>query len=86
MLENSFGLSFFLKTPKNKSSIRYIYLRVTVDGKPKETSTKRTWDIQRWDPKTERATGNKEDARSLNHFLDAMASRINQFKMDLIYN
>lgn len=29
---------------------------------------------------------NKEDARALNHFLDAMASRINQFKMDLIYN
>ena len=86
MLESSFGLCFFLKTPKNKSNIRYIYLRVTVDGIPKETSTKRTWDIQRWDQKTERATGNKEDARTLNHFLDALTTRINQFKMDLIYN
>lgn len=86
MLESSFGLCFFLKTTKNKSNIRYIYLRVTVDGIPKETSTKRTWDIQRWDQKTERATGNKEDARTLNHFLDALTTRINQFKMDLIYN
>ncbi|MEM0576906.1 site-specific integrase [Flavobacterium polysaccharolyticum] len=86
MLESSFGLCFFLKTPKNKSSIRYIYLRVTVDGLPKETSTKRKWDIQRWDQKTERATGNKEDARALNLFLDAITTRINQFKMDLIYN
>jgi hypothetical protein len=86
MLESSFGLCFFLKTPKNKSSIRYIYLRVTVDGVPKETSTKRKWDIQRWDQKTERATGNKEDARAINHFLDAITTRINQFKMDLMYN
>ncbi|MES2239398.1 MAG: site-specific integrase [Bacteroidota bacterium] len=86
MLESSFGLCFFLKTPKNKSRIRYIYLRVTVDGLPKETSTKRKWDIQRWDQKTERATGNKEDARALNLFLDAITTRINQFKMDLIYN
>lgn len=86
MLESSFGLCFFLKTPKNKSNIRYIYLRVTVDGIPKETSTKRKWEIQRWDQKTERATGNKEDARALNHFLDAIMTRINQFKMDLMYN
>ena len=86
MLESSFGLCFFLKTPKNKSNIRYIYLRITVDGIPKETSTKRKWEIQRWDQKTERATGNKEDARALNHFLDAITARINQFKMDLMYN
>jgi len=86
MLESSFGLCFFLKTPKNKSNIRYVYLRVTVDGIPKETSTKRKWDIRKWDQKTERATGNKEDARAINHFLDAISSRINQFKMDLIYN
>lgn len=85
MLETSFGLSFYMKTASKKTNIRYIYLRITVDGIRKETSTKRTWDIQRWDPKTERATGNKEDARTLNHFLDAMVTRINQYKMDLMY-
>lgn len=85
MLETSFGLSFYMKTASKKTNIRYIYLRITVDGTRKETSTKRTWDIQRWDPKTERAIGNKEDARTLNHFLDAMVTRINQHKMDLMY-
>ena len=85
MLETSFGLSFYMKTASKETNIRYIYLRVTVDGVRKETSTKRTWDIQRWDPKTERATGNKEDARTLNHFLDVMETKINQFKMDLMY-
>jgi integrase len=85
MLETSFGLSFFMKPPKKETDIRYIYLRITVDGLRKETSNKRTWDIKRWDTKTERAIGNKEDARTLNHFLDAMVTRINQFKMDLMY-
>ena len=85
MLETSFGMSFYMKTASKETNIRYIYLRITVDGVRRETSTKRTWDLSRWDPKIERATGNKEDARMLNHFLDAMVTRINQFKMDLIY-
>jgi integrase len=85
MLESSFGLNFFLKTPRNKSNIRYIHLRIIVDGIPKETSTKRKWDLTRWDTKTERAIGNKEDARTLNHFLDTMEMKINKFKTDLMY-
>lgn len=74
-----------MKPPKKETSIRYIYLRITVDGIRKETSTKRTWDVQRWDPKVERAIGNKEDARTLNHFLDALVTNINKYKMDLMY-
>lgn len=57
MLESSFGLTFFLKVPRKKSNLRYIYLRITVDGIPKETSTKRKWDTTRWDQKAERAIG-----------------------------
>ncbi|MCT2409298.1 hypothetical protein NZD88_17250 [Chryseobacterium antibioticum] len=58
MLENSYGLTFFLKTPKRKSDmIRYVYLRVTVDGIPKETSTKRKWNLKRWDQDAEWTIG-----------------------------
>jgi len=85
MLETSFGLSFFLKSSQKKSDTRFIYLRVTVDGVPKETSTKRKWEASRWDAKAERAAGNKEDARILNQFLDLMETKINQYKMDLMY-
>ena len=85
MLETSYGFNFFLKSSKKKSNVRYIYLRVTVDGVPKETSTKRKWDAERWDAKKERAIGNKEDARILNHFLDTMELGINKFRTDLIY-
>ncbi|RYJ44319.1 site-specific integrase [Flavobacterium beibuense] len=85
MLESSFGLSFFMKPQKKETSLRYIYLRITVDGIRKETSTKRTWDLQRWDAKRERAVGTKEDAKTLNHFLDTMEMKINKFKTDLMY-
>lgn len=86
MLETSFGLNFFLKTPRKPTNIRYIYLRITVDGIPKETSTKRKWDVQRWDQKAERAIGFKEDAKAINFFLDSLVTKINQVKMDLMYS
>jgi hypothetical protein len=40
MLENSFGLNFFLKTPRKKTNIRYIYLRITVEESQKKLRSK----------------------------------------------
>ncbi|SHL45311.1 site-specific integrase [Flavobacterium chilense] len=85
MIESSFGLTFFLKVPRKKSNLRYIYLRIIVDGIPKETSTKRRWDMNRWDQKAERAIGSKEDARIINFFLDAIETKINKYRNDLLY-
>ncbi|WP_034753162.1 hypothetical protein [Chryseobacterium daeguense] len=69
MLEKSYGLKIFLKSPKRKGDImRYVHVRVTVDGKPQDASTKRKWDVRRWDQSTERATGFKEDAKTLISF------------------
>lgn len=66
MLEKSFGITFFLKSPsKKKVTYRTIYLRVTVDGISKEISTMMRWELDRWNQKNERASGSKEDARSL---------------------
>jgi integrase len=86
MLENSFGLSFFLKTPRNAGNLRNIYLRITVDGIPKETSIKRKWEASRWDQKTERAIGTKEDAKALNFFLDSLLMKVNECKSELLYS
>lgn len=86
MLESSFGLVFFLKIPRNESKIRTIYLKITVDGIPKETSTKRKWDISRWDQKLERAVGTKEDAKSINMFLESLTLKINEYKTENMYN
>ena len=45
MLESSFGVNYFLKTPwKKDDQLRFVYLRITVDGISKEISTK-NWDL-----------------------------------------
>jgi integrase len=85
MLEKSFGLLFFLKPSKNKESgMRYVYVRITVDGVSKELSTKRLWDPKRWHAASGRAVGNKEDARGLNSYLDSMYSKVLQTKKRLM--
>ncbi|WP_125720987.1 site-specific integrase [Flavobacterium ustbae] len=86
MLENSFGMAFFLKTAHKGSKIRAVHLRITVDGITKETSTKRRWDFTRWDQKTERALGTKEDAKSLNYFLDSLTFKIHEIKTEIIHS
>lgn len=86
MLEQSYGLSYFLKSTNENKDIRYVYVRITVDGIPKETSTKRKWDLKRWDQKIERAVGTKEDAKSLNFFLESLTTKINNHKTELLNN
>jgi hypothetical protein len=66
--------------------LRLVYLRITVDGIPKEVSTKRKWDATRWNQQTEKATGNKEDAKSLNYFMESLATRISNYRTELINN
>ncbi|SFO23453.1 hypothetical protein SAMN05421741_12840, partial [Paenimyroides ummariense] len=48
MLEASYGLNFFLKTHHKGLDLRSVYLRITVDGIQRETSTKRKWEGSRW--------------------------------------
>lgn len=84
MLENSFGLLFILKTPRHESNIRTIYFRVTVNGIPKEASTRRQWDVERWSRQTQRAVGTKEDAKSLNFFLDSLTKKIHDIKTEML--
>jgi site-specific recombinase XerD len=85
MLEKSFGLLFYLKQSKNqKKGPLYIYLKITVDGKSVELSSKRKCDPTKWNSAGARAMGTKEDARELNYFLDALELQIFQAKRSLI--
>ena len=84
MLENSFGIIFFLKSSAKSTNERFIYLRITVNGVPKETSTKRKWNVNRWDQKSGRAAGNKEDAKALNLFLYSLEMKIRKFADQLL--
>ena len=64
MIPKSLGLLFYLKKPRGYAKgERPIYLRITVDGVPKEMSIQRSWDPVRWNPDTGRAAVNKASAR-----------------------
>lgn len=87
MLEKSLGILFYLKKPKNYTSGPMpIYLRITVDGIPKEISSKREWEIDRWNAGAQRAKGTKEDVKSLNAFLDALEMKVHEARRKLIEN
>ncbi|QEC74579.1 site-specific integrase [Mucilaginibacter ginsenosidivorax] len=81
MLEKSFGLMFFLKQPKNKEEDnRFVYLKITVDGKAVELSTKRRCEKSKWNVHAGRALGTKESTRELNQYLDSFERQVFQVK------
>jgi len=85
MLEKSFSLLFYLKKPKNYlKGIKPIYLRITVDGIPKEISTGRQCDPDRWNANTGRCNGTKEDAKLLNAFLDILQTKVYEVRRKLL--
>jgi len=85
MLEKSFSLLFYLKKPKNYlKGIMPIYLRITVDGIPKEISTGRQCDPDRWNANTSRCNGTKEDAKLLNAFLDILQTKVYEVRRKLL--
>lgn len=73
----NYSLLFYLKKPKNytKGPVP-VYMRITVDGAPKEISTGRSCEPFRWKAKANRASGTKEETRALNNHLDALVRKL----------
>ncbi|MES2808043.1 MAG: Arm DNA-binding domain-containing protein [Bacteroidota bacterium] len=87
MIEKSFGYFFFLKQTKNKcDDVRFIYLKITVNGKSNEISTKRKCEPSKWDARSGRVNGNKLTTKELNRFLNAFAMQVYQAKRWLMEN
>ena len=85
MLEKSFGLLFYLKKPKSyQKGNMPIYLRITVDGVPKELSTGSEWDPSRWNVHAQRASGSREDSKALNAYLDTLQTKVYEAKRPLL--
>jgi hypothetical protein len=84
MLEKSFGLLFFLKQPKNQNeTLRSIYLKITVDGKSTELSTKRKCEQARWNSLQEGRQEAKEATKELNYYLDTLEQMVYHAKRSL---
>lgn len=81
MLEISFGLLFFLKQPKNhKNKLWYVFMRITINGKRKERSTKRQVDPGLWNADNGCANGTDKKAENLNVYLEAYREKVYQAK------
>ncbi len=81
-----FSLLFFFKSGKTTSKTAVpLYLRISIENKRLELSTKRTWNPERWSHDAGRATGTKEDARTLNAFLDTLQARVYEVHRQLVH-
>ncbi|MFZ2430542.1 MAG: site-specific integrase, partial [Lutibacter sp.] len=84
-MNKTFGLLFYLKKGKVDSQGKApIYLRITVDGKRSEITTKRYLESNRWSNEANRAIGRTEDIRELNAYLDILTAKVYRHYKDLI--
>ncbi|WP_074489686.1 Arm DNA-binding domain-containing protein [Mucilaginibacter polytrichastri] len=78
-------LLFYLKKPKYyEQGPIPVYLRITVDGLEKDLSTKRAWEPSRWNNKSNRSSGTKEDSSSLKEYLDVLQNKVYDARKYLI--
>ena len=75
-MNKTFNLLFYVKNAKiNFLGESPIYLRITIDGKISEISTKRTILPLRWNAKAQKVSGSSEECRSLNFYLKTFRIR-----------
>lgn len=85
MLTKSFTLLFYLKKRSDYLKGKLpIYMRLTVDGKRVEIATKRECEPAKWNSSAGRISGNKEEVRSINSYLDVLQSKVYDLHRKLI--
>ena len=63
-MKTNFSLLFYLKKQKNYESGEVpVYLRITINSKRAEIATGRQCDPKRWNAKSGRMSGSREDVR-----------------------
>ncbi|RVU01013.1 hypothetical protein EOD41_10340 [Mucilaginibacter limnophilus] len=79
-VNNTFGVNFYLKKNKaTKAGLCPIYARITVNGKRRELSVKRSVDPVNWNAAKGMPKGFREDIIKLQKYLD-------RFKSDIVEN
>lgn len=70
-------LHFYAKSTKVNANGQFpIYVRLTVDGKRLEFSTKKFVEKSKWSSELSKMKGITEEARSINSYLDLMKSKV----------
>jgi site-specific recombinase XerD len=76
-MNKTFSLLFYIR--KNKmlaNGTAPIYLRITIDGKRKEITTKRHIEPEKWNTEAQKVNGNTEEAKSLNAYLKTLEQEV----------
>lgn len=86
-MSTNYSLLFYLKKPKNYvSGPKPIYMRITVDGIPKEVSTGKDCDPSKWNSRGNRAKGTTENVKTLNSYLDTIEHKIADIHLQMAKN
>ena len=84
-MSTKYSLLFYLKKPKNYvDGPKPIYMRITVNGIPREISIGKKCDPLRWHSKLNRARGTKEEVKTLNTFLDTLSHKIADIHLSFV--
>src|SRR5690606_39683988 len=84
-MRTNYSLLFYLKRPKQYVSVPApLYMRITVDGIPKELSIGRSVDPARWRAKANRAAGTNEESRALNRYLETLEREMEDIHTALV--
>ena len=60
----------------NKEGLTPLYVRITINGKRWEFSTKKLINSKTWDAKNSKIRGNSKEASSINGYLDVLKMKI----------
>jgi len=76
-MNKTFNLLFFIKKSKIKANgTAPIYLRITIDGKPKEIASKRYIQPEKWDNRLQKVSGSSDEVKSLNLYLKTLEQQV----------
>jgi hypothetical protein len=76
-MNSTFNLLYYLKKAKvNSLGEVPIYLRITIDGKITEISTKRTIQPSKWNSTSQKSSGSTEESKSLNFYLKSFEQKV----------
>ncbi len=85
-MKTKITLHFYAKSTKaNAAGLLPIYVRLTVDGKRLEFSTKKFVEQSKWSSELSKIRGTTEEARSINSYLDMMKSKVFDAQMELMH-
>tara|TARA_R110002050_G_scaffold201588_1_gene336762 strand:+ start:519 stop:1763 length:1245 start_codon:yes stop_codon:yes gene_type:complete len=76
-MTKTFNLLFLIKKSKTKADgTAPIYLRITINGKPKEIASKRYIEPEKWDGKLQKVIGTSEEVKALNKYLKTLEQEV----------